>query len=532
MSNFDFAKWKHNFINLGPKAIAHFADAVFIESNIKREILEGIPGITVDGLVPTTAQYFNEMIKRLRYTERGQDPKLADLYRKLGVTEAMFNAALEFRKIVIPKTQDNIPNISVDIRDGYYMVKLPSDDPRALVLGHITKCCQSIDGDSAQCVKDGVQLANNGFYVFIKAGKKGLDPQNIDWDNFETNGHQIVGQTYAWIGKNNSLVLDSIEVPTSFRSRLDLRETFKKFGQAVEASNPAIERVMLGTGGQTREVLEANNMYYVAATTSVTPEAMIEGTQYRDSFSQSEIYVSERLRDARLELKSRGMYSDSAACPSVSHANALLNHAKKDILTSSYYAKQICEKGYSTPEELAKLVDYEMRVIQVVMSTEAMVLYEGGYSTPEKLAKLNVTIDDIAVLTILPVMMLYRKGYTTPEELVKLSPQTIEILTDYSAMALYRNGDTTVTALSQCTPDQLNDLLSDQSMREFKSAYSQGVSFTDFAKSKGIDLPLPRRDSSPARVVDTQESPKSHVQKLHDKRTAQAQNTVAQDRTA
>lgn len=52
--------------------------------------------------------------------------------------------------------------------NGYHLTKLAIDDPRAYILGHIAKDCQSIGGNSEKCVIDGITRENNGFYVFLK----------------------------------------------------------------------------------------------------------------------------------------------------------------------------------------------------------------------------------------------------------------------------------------------------------------------------------------------------------------------------
>lgn len=111
------------------------------------------------------------------------------------------------RKTLRLKEEDNIPDITVEIsKNKYYLIKLPSDNLRNLILGQITKNCQSIDNYAENCAIDGVNLPNNGFYAFIKVKDKNFDVSNIDGDNFEKSGNKIVGQSYAYIGTDGALV--------------------------------------------------------------------------------------------------------------------------------------------------------------------------------------------------------------------------------------------------------------------------------------------------------------------------------------
>jgi len=166
-------------------------------------------------------------------------------------------------------------------------VKLPVDDPRAYVLGHMTNCCQSIGGHSEACVIDGVTRENNGFYVLLKAkraSEKKLSPLDengkINYIHFD-----IVGQGYAWITEQHNLTFDSWENLTPKQDDEIIIIFLKKFAQQItHAKDSTFLRVTIGRGGKHRGSFVKN-------------ETSLHGTYirrktYGDSYRQGEIYCN------------------------------------------------------------------------------------------------------------------------------------------------------------------------------------------------------------------------------------------------
>jgi len=232
-----------------------------------------------------------------RYQYSHYDPDFAALCHKYKVSEARFDQCLIYLyKSEEPrwpkKSTDSIPSIQIkghDDAEGYYWVKLPVTDKRALILGDITDCCQSIGGESEQCVKDAVSLGNNGLYVLLKKrGKKQDMPVinshgEINYDNF-----QIIGQSYVWKSKMGNLCLDSIECMKDSIPEAALQNITTELANSVMQENSDIHYMTVGRGGKTPHDLFQK--------TEVT-EQMLEGFSYGDARQQYCIASSSSLTE-------------------------------------------------------------------------------------------------------------------------------------------------------------------------------------------------------------------------------------------
>lgn len=169
-----------------------------------------------------------------------------------GVQEVAYNKGFKILADPNLKTEDRIPDISIDGADlgeefkDYYMVKLQPGDYRGLLLGKLTNCCQSIGEHSTACVEDGMSNPNSGFVAIFKKSKSGvMDPIN----------DRMLAQSYAWFGKDeftkNHLVFDSWERLGVDNNRL----LFVFYGPYSEKAmrEYGVEKVTLGTGGNTPE---------------------------------------------------------------------------------------------------------------------------------------------------------------------------------------------------------------------------------------------------------------------------------------
>ena len=167
-----------------------------------------------------------------------------------------FESGLEFIRAGWPtKIVDNLPDVD-DIKHDvdnyeYRWVKLPQSDKHALYLGKMTGCCQFINGDSRQCVIDGISLSDNGFYVLLKNKITQQPATESKKDGANVLDGDIVAQSYAWISTNGNLCLDSLEWNQERVSEEILKKLMLKFALEVLKKNPQIKYVNVGKGGQT-----------------------------------------------------------------------------------------------------------------------------------------------------------------------------------------------------------------------------------------------------------------------------------------
>ncbi|WP_341791636.1 hypothetical protein [Rickettsia endosymbiont of Gonocerus acuteangulatus] len=146
---------------------------------VSDRIEEKKAGDTAIHLAPENLQDAIFLQTQLTYAKADEYPELTELALKYKLSEEDFNQCLEIEKQ--KKNSDNLPNITIHGKDldckldsstslnGYHLVKLPINDPRAYILGHIVKDCQSIGRHSERCVIDGITRENNGFYVLLKS---------------------------------------------------------------------------------------------------------------------------------------------------------------------------------------------------------------------------------------------------------------------------------------------------------------------------------------------------------------------------
>ena len=80
---------------------------------------------------------------------------------------------------------------------------------RALILGDITDCCQSIGGASQECVKDAVSRKDNDLYVLMKQRKKG-NPALISNGAINDRDFKIISQSYIWRSMTDTICQDSL----------------------------------------------------------------------------------------------------------------------------------------------------------------------------------------------------------------------------------------------------------------------------------------------------------------------------------
>ena len=228
---------------------------------------------------PKTLTEAHNISKHLLYRRANDDIEFANVCYAHHVKEETFNRCLDYIASGWPKKyEDSLPNVIITGEEGarnFVWVKLPTNDKRALILGYITICCQSIDGNSAMCVKDAMNLSDNGLYVLLlqRSGQH-PDPivnQQINYANFD-----IVGQSYAWKSTTGNLCLDSIECLSSVPKSI-IKNILTDFATQVLQDYPDIKRINVGRGGKT-----PSGLFDISAIS----EKMKQGKPYSDSDTQ------------------------------------------------------------------------------------------------------------------------------------------------------------------------------------------------------------------------------------------------------
>ena len=271
--NTNLAGWQAFIQEFGKNALSYFQQAEPVTIGL--------------GRAPTNIHEVKQVLAKWKYKAYEQYPKLADICVEYKVSEDDFNKCIEIEKM--RKTSDNLPDIRIDGKsvghNGYYLVKLPVDDPRAYILGHVTHCCQYIGGHSEACVIDGITRENNGFYVLLKQNKPSdiksspLPNHSINYADFS-----IIGQGYAWLSQAGNLVFDSWENIRKEDNPIVV-DLLKEFGRQVTEQSDVV-RVTIGHGGNTPKEFKTKDLKINAA------EIMREGSQYQDSSVQLLVYLN------------------------------------------------------------------------------------------------------------------------------------------------------------------------------------------------------------------------------------------------
>ena len=171
----DMPGWRvflaHNMTENAVAALRYFSNAPAIEEQIDKEC-----GVH---LAPKTLLEAQNMSARCHFKRGAKNPEMAMLCKKYnipedaGIGECSFNKCLDYLATIRwPINEgDNLPSPIIEgvgVAEGYYWVKLPTNDLRALILGRLTSSCQNIGGHSDLCVRDAMSLPNNGLYVLLK----------------------------------------------------------------------------------------------------------------------------------------------------------------------------------------------------------------------------------------------------------------------------------------------------------------------------------------------------------------------------
>ena len=241
-------------------------------------------------------QLTRKEISKHAYSNAHEAPELAEMCFDVDYTEAEYMAAItaldaytytisetSLAKKRFPNSQ--IPDIRIDgerfDKPGYVLRKLESGDPKGLLLGEFTDCCQHIAGQGRECTEHGFISPNGGFYVVEK----------------EATG-EITGQSWVWRGQQGELVLDSFE---SLKGHFDVEAITKICEEIAYALSTHITKLFksvngfyLGRGGATPATLAFNK--------AASPAKPCDYNKYRDSHEQYEIPIPEKMNPRGVDL--------------------------------------------------------------------------------------------------------------------------------------------------------------------------------------------------------------------------------------
>ncbi|HJD66631.1 MAG TPA: hypothetical protein LFV91_06370 [Rickettsia endosymbiont of Bembidion nr. Transversale] len=501
-------KWQGLISKHGKEAMKLFA--------VSDEIEEKKAGDTGIHLAPENLQDAIFLQTQLTYERADEYPELAKLALKYKLSEEDFNQCLEIERQ--KKSFDNLPDITIHGKDldykldsstslkGYHLVKLPINDPRAYILGHIVQDCQSIGGHSERCVIDGITRENNGFYVLLKS-KNSAKPNaeiftsdgKIDYQNFD-----IVGQAYAWLSKLGNLVLDSWENLRNEKEDEDEEEEndedeiedeeeakslnddkvivplLKEFAKQV-CNTTNINRVTVGLGGKTPEKFKEIETEF--------PETILEGYDYGDATDQALIYQKPELTE--LENKINGYVAKTEfefELNRIDIAKALLNLIENepnfnDLLNNISHKLLKLLNVLAISSDLEKFnYDY----FKEFLNLEADVIkqlggfleyYNKKYFMPHDLKDLGT--ERINNITSCNVIECYKQQYFTFEDLKDLNNKKIELLTSEISNKGYGNQYFTFQDLKILDLDKLTIATSTNIIECYESNYFKFKEFVE-----------------------------------------------------
>lgn len=213
-----------------------------------------------------------QYLKHLCFSNAAKNPRAAEIFLEHGISEEVFEHYLELKPVDDPRL---IPDVLIDGAKihidyaQYYIKKLLSSDPRAAILGRFTSCCQTLSIRGSKVFTEGITRPECGFYVLCQ--KKGTEPEPND---------PILAQCWAWRGKNNHIVFDSIESQINFRERYSevISDLFVVLAHRL-VTEYCVPRVLTGHGAGTPDNLLERQIRL--------PELPLYDYVGRDSFKQS-----------------------------------------------------------------------------------------------------------------------------------------------------------------------------------------------------------------------------------------------------
>ena len=210
--------------------------------------------------LPESKREFVEFASAVEY-EDVADFDVAIIASKFNLDEDEAIDYEDFFKETSPKSATMIPAVTVHNGD-YKFRKLDDHDKFGPFLGLQTDCCQHLHNAGSSCAEAGYRDPESGFYVVEKEG-------------------QIIAQSWAWRGRDNSLCFDSIEA----KSGINIERVANLYKEAATLliGKLGIARVTVGNTsyGITKKVKKALNVKGTCE-----PSHMLKSVSYTDADEQ------------------------------------------------------------------------------------------------------------------------------------------------------------------------------------------------------------------------------------------------------
>jgi hypothetical protein len=234
---FDAKSWGDAVLQHGPKMakLVSFADR--IAQPLKSD----------DGKVFSYTKTKSETAKFI-YKKAKLAPAFAEACHDHSYKESEFNAGLKliqkynrkYKSTNGKKPGHRIPEITINGSefgmDCYRFRKLEDGDWKGLLLGAFTDCCQHLASAGSECAEHGFLSPHGGFYI-------------VESDNGE-----IVGQSWAWRGTNDELVLDSLEHLNGRLADHQWSTILDKMSSHIATACDDITALNIGKGGKTPQL--------------------------------------------------------------------------------------------------------------------------------------------------------------------------------------------------------------------------------------------------------------------------------------
>lgn len=224
---------------------------------------------------PTMTKSRTEMAKRVFSCGR-DNPEFAALCIDLNVPEEQFNLSLkiwsELKMQGFP--EKNLPDITIDGEafesPGTQFHLMKNDDIRGFILGHYLDCCQHIMHENGGMpTLHGMSSENGGFYCI------------------EDENENIIGAIWAWRGKNDELVFDSLENSKGQMNKEKWHKVLTAFTEELQNTPSDIPEFLVAVDSYGK--LEEGT--YKETGIPATPKDYAED-HYRDSQRQLEVWTA------------------------------------------------------------------------------------------------------------------------------------------------------------------------------------------------------------------------------------------------
>ncbi|MDF3047930.1 MAG: hypothetical protein K0R73_1048 [Candidatus Midichloriaceae bacterium] len=441
---FTLRRWQSLIKKDGMKVVKALPNADKIEAKLGKD--------------PKDVKEMSATLAQLSYARGSKKAELANLCYHYSVSKDRFNRILDLIAdgTIRFKEKDSIPEVFLDIEEevdpaakNQYLVKLPANDPRAMILGDITNCCQSIGGDAELCVIDGITMKNQAFYVLISTKNPIKSAEEIKWDTFEESGNRILGQGYVWRSEENNLVFDSWENKGAENDDKIVRG-LPVLAQKMMAKDHSISRVLIGKSRKTPKTFKDKK------NTPIT-ESIKEGYQYTDSYDQVEIAASVQLLNARGELREKFSLDDTlefiVSVKQAEECNKLSTQEFKTAIENRFILPALSAEDI---RELSAVKAQEPN--SPLCSENALSLYKDRFITLNDFLGLNP--EQIKALTSYNAIEAYKTGQVTVADLKDFEVDKINALASYNAIEAYKTGQVTVADLKDFEVDKINALTS------------------------------------------------------------------------